>query len=301
MPALPASSSFTGSTVTEAQFKQAITDQREFLASLLGADGAIATALATMGALVSGVLTKTAAYTAVSADRGRLIDCSGTWTLSLTAAATLGSGFAFAVCNSGSGTITIDPYASETIDGTSTITLAPGISCLCVSTGTTWRIFGKTPIVAPTTLFEAAAATLTTAGTVNTPISASGTHSSTAWTRQALYTFNGKSGSVVNLYAKTQAARYYQYYSKGSANYYAWGYARVLVNGVEKVAVSTNSSAYYTNYLYSAPVAITLNTGDVIELQTLSQYQGYYNNGGGMEVRIAESAGIGSLLFLRTA
>lgn len=301
MPALPASSSFTGSTVTEAQFKQAITDQREFLASLLGADGAIATALATMGALVSGILTKTAAYTVVTADRGRLIDCSGTWTLSLSAAASLGSGFAFAVCNSGSGTITIDPNASETIDGSNTITLAPGISCLCVSTGTTWRIFGKTPIVEPTTLFEAAAATLTTAGTVNTPINVVGLQPSTAWVRQALYSFNGKSGSVVNLYAKTQAARYYQTYSKGATNYYAWGYARVLVNGVEKVAVSTNSSSYYTNYLYSSPVAVTLNAGDSIELQTHTQYAGYDDNYGGMEIRIAESAGIGSLLFLRTA
>jgi len=297
MPALPASSSFTGSTVTEAQFKQAITDQREFLASLLGADGAIATALATMGALVSGVLTKTAAYTVVAADRGRLIDCSGTWTLSLSAAATLGSGFAFAVCNSGSGTITIDPYASETIDGTSTITLAPGSSCLCVSTGTTWRIFGKTPIVAPTTLFEAAAATLTTAGTVNTPISITGNHPSTAWTLRGVHSFNGKSGSVVNLYAKTQVGRYY--YGKGTS--YCYGYARILVNGVEKVAVSTNSTTYLTNYLYSAPVTVTLNAGDVIELQTRSQYAPYYNNSGGMEIRIAESAGIGSLLFLRTA
>jgi hypothetical protein len=297
MPALPASSSFTGSTVTEAQFKQAITDQREFLASLLGADGAIATALATMGALVSGVLTKTAAYTVVTADRGRLIDCSGTWTLSLSAAASLGSGFAFAVCNSGSGTITIDPYASETIDGSSTITLAPGISCLCVSTGTTWRIFGKTPIVEPTTLFEAAAATLTTAGTVNTPISVTGSQPSTAWTQRALYSFNGKSGSAVNLYAKTQIGRY----NYGKGYYTCYGYARVLINGVEKVAVSTNSGSYLTNYLYSAPVAVTLNTGDVIELQTRSQYSPYYANSGGIEIRIAESAGIGSLLFLRTA
>jgi len=112
-----------------------------------------------------------------------------------------------------------------------------------------------------------------------------------------VHTFNGKSGSVVNLYAKTQVGRYF--YGKGTN--YCYGYARVLVNGVEKVAVSTNSTTYVSNYLYSAPVAVTLNTGDVIELQTRSQYAPYYNNSGGMEIRIAESAGIGSLLFLRTA
>lgn len=39
MPALPASSEFTASTVSEAQFKSAISNQREFLAALLGTDG----------------------------------------------------------------------------------------------------------------------------------------------------------------------------------------------------------------------------------------------------------------------
>lgn len=297
MPALPPISNFTGSTVTEGQFKTALSDLRGYLAGLLGTDGAMATALATMGALLSGVATKTAAYTVVSTDRGRLIDCSGTWTLSLSAAASLGPGFAFAVCNSGAGTITIDPYGTESIDGSSIIALAPGVSCLCVSTGSTWRVLGKMPIVQPTTLFEAGAATLTTAGTVNIPVSITGNHPSTSWTRRGLHTFHGKSGSVVNLYAKTQTGRYD--YSKGYNTCY--GYARVLVNGVEKVAVSTNSISYVSNYLYSSPVAVSLNAGDTIELQTRTQYVAYIGNSGGLEIRIAESAGIGALLFLRTA
>lgn len=55
MPTLPAASSFTGSTVTEAQFKTAITDQREFLAGLLGTAGTQAAALTTLGAAGLGV------------------------------------------------------------------------------------------------------------------------------------------------------------------------------------------------------------------------------------------------------
>ena len=50
MTALPASTAFTDSSVTEGGFKTAISDQRAFLAGLLGTDGTTATALATLGA-----------------------------------------------------------------------------------------------------------------------------------------------------------------------------------------------------------------------------------------------------------
>jgi hypothetical protein len=57
---------------------------------------------------------KTGAYTVALTDYGQVIDMtSGTWTLALTAAATLGDGFWFCTRNSGTGDITIDPNASE--------------------------------------------------------------------------------------------------------------------------------------------------------------------------------------------
>jgi len=144
MPALPASSEFTGSAITEAQFKTAISDQREYLASLLGTPGTQAAALTALGAALNAVDAKTAAYTAIAADRGKLIDATtGTWTLTLTAAATLGAGFVVGVRNSGTGVITIDPNASEQIDGATTIALAAGESCVCVCTGTAWKTVGR--------------------------------------------------------------------------------------------------------------------------------------------------------------
>lgn len=144
MPALPAASAFTGSAVTEAQFKSAITDQREFLASLLGTPGTQTSALVALGAILNGVIEKTEAYTVVAGDRGDLIDCtSGTFTLTLTAAATLGAGFAFAVRNSGTGVVTIDPNGTELIDGATTLALAGGESCFCVCTGTGWKTVGR--------------------------------------------------------------------------------------------------------------------------------------------------------------
>jgi len=143
MPALPPISNFTGSTVTEGQFKTALNDLRAYLAGLLGTDGNAATALATLGSLGSGYVSKTATYTVVSSDRGRMIDSSGTFTLNLTAAATLGAGFTIAVRNSGTGDVTLDPSGAELIDGVATVTLPPGEAYDLYCTGTAWRSSGR--------------------------------------------------------------------------------------------------------------------------------------------------------------
>lgn len=137
MPALPASSDFTGGAVTEGQFKTALTGLRDFLSGLIGADGVNATALATLGALGAGYAAKTAAYTVVVGDRGKVLNCSGTWTLSLPAAATAGAGFSFAV-RVETGTITIDPSGAELIDGSAAVAMVGGRSAWLISTGTEW-------------------------------------------------------------------------------------------------------------------------------------------------------------------
>ncbi len=138
MVALPAASDFTGATVTEGNFKTALTVLRDFLSGLLGTDGVPATALATLGALGAGYSAKSAAYTVVSSDRGKVIDAtSGTWTLSLPAVSGL-SGFSLVVWNSGSGTVTIDPNASEQINGATTLALTAGSAVLLACNGTSW-------------------------------------------------------------------------------------------------------------------------------------------------------------------
>lgn len=149
MPNLPASSSFTGSAITEAQFKSAVTDLREFLATLLGTAGTQAAALAAIGAILNDTVARTSATSVVTTDRGKLFDCDGTWSLSLPAAATAGDGFAIAVRNSGAGTITIDPDGFELIDGASTVPLAAGESGLCVCTGSAWKTVSR--VVTPDT------------------------------------------------------------------------------------------------------------------------------------------------------
>ncbi|MDT8856480.1 hypothetical protein RNZ50_15910 [Paracoccaceae bacterium Fryx2] len=97
-----------------------------------------ATALATLGAAFGAHVARTAATTVTLADRGRLIDASGTWTLALPTAATAGAGFSFALRNAGAGVITIDPAGAELIDGAATLALATGRSAVILCTGTAW-------------------------------------------------------------------------------------------------------------------------------------------------------------------
>lgn len=145
MPSLPISTAFTDSAVTEAGFKTAITNQREFLAGLLDTSGNQIDALRKLGVLGSDTSAKSGAYTVVAADRGVTFLCTGTFTLSLTAAATLGDGFTFAVINIGTGTITIDPNSTELIDGASTDSIAAGSWAIVTCTGSAFHTMGAVP------------------------------------------------------------------------------------------------------------------------------------------------------------
>lgn len=87
---------------------------------------------------------QTAAYTVVSGDLGKIVNCTAnTFTVSLTAAATLGAGFNCWVWNTGTGVITIDPNGVETIDGVATLTLRKGEGTQIVCNGTNWETGDK--------------------------------------------------------------------------------------------------------------------------------------------------------------
>lgn len=84
------------------------------------------------------VTTKTAAYTVTDSDD--VILCNGTFTVTLPAAATR-TGRVFYIKNIGSGTVTIDPNAAETIDGDATHAIAvQHESRTVISDGAGWRI-----------------------------------------------------------------------------------------------------------------------------------------------------------------
>ncbi len=92
-----------------------------------------------------GFVAKSANYTALAGDRGKVINFTTAGvTLSLTAAGTLGDGWWCIVVNSAStGLVTIDPNGSETIDGSTTIALLPGQSCIVLCNGSLFRTAGR--------------------------------------------------------------------------------------------------------------------------------------------------------------
>lgn len=144
MAALPPITDFTSGSVSEGAFKTALSGLRDFLSGLLGAGGTQGPALAALGAPFNTVSVKTGTYTVVAGDRGKHFDLSGTFTLGFTAAATLGDGFSVSLRNSGAGSVTVDPNASETLDGSTSVILAPGQSLVVLCDGSSFRSIGKT-------------------------------------------------------------------------------------------------------------------------------------------------------------
>lgn len=90
---------------------------------------------------------KTAAYTVVAGDNGTIINCtSGTFTVALTAAATLGSGFncwVWNTSNTATDVVTIDPNGTETLDGRTTLVLQRGEGMQIVCDGSNWQTGDK--------------------------------------------------------------------------------------------------------------------------------------------------------------
>lgn len=84
---------------------------------------------------------KTSGYTVAAADSRGVIDFTTAGaTATLTAAATLGSGFTVTIINSASsGDVTIDPNSTETIDGLTTRLLRPGDRATIVCDGSNWK------------------------------------------------------------------------------------------------------------------------------------------------------------------
>jgi hypothetical protein len=89
------------------------------------------------------VATKAANYTLVVGDRAQtIVWTGGSGTFAVTAAATLGDNWFAVVKNGGSGTLTIDPNASETVDGATTASLSVNDACFLVCSGTAFWTIG---------------------------------------------------------------------------------------------------------------------------------------------------------------
>ena len=117
----------------------------------IGSSGADAATLAGYGLLAIGqtlnqsqpVTTFSSNYTAVAADRSNTyVWTGGAGTITLTLASTLADNWFMFLRNSGTGALTVAGTGGNTINGSSTIALQPGDSCIIVCRGTTFYTVG---------------------------------------------------------------------------------------------------------------------------------------------------------------
>jgi hypothetical protein len=117
-----------------------------------GTSSADAAALAGAGLKASGSLidqrvlisTKASTYAVGVNDRATaLVSTGGAISFNLAPAATLGSDWFIFVKNRGSGTLTIDPNASETVDGVTSLSLAINESCIIACDGSNFISIGR--------------------------------------------------------------------------------------------------------------------------------------------------------------
>lgn len=90
------------------------------------------------------IKTITAAYRVTGSDYGQILSCAGTasFTLSLTAAPSMGVGFSCWIWNqagTSASSVTIDPNGSETIDGVATLILYRGEGTEIICDGVNWQ------------------------------------------------------------------------------------------------------------------------------------------------------------------
>lgn len=131
----------------------------------------------------------------------------GASTFALTAAATLGNDYFVLIRNDGTGTLTIDPASSETIDGLSTLQLQPSESLFLICTGTAWYSVGY----GRSTLYQFTQLTK--------DVSAGGTITlSAAEAANKLVTFIGNPSGAVTVIVPAVVAVYYTYSAISTAH-----------------------------------------------------------------------------------
>lgn len=143
---------YTGAEFRLIYVTKQYTDQLAFGGSLPSQSGNAGKVIGTDGtnaswvfAGINGRRSIVGADTIVAADTEKLLQCAGTFSLAITAAATLGDQFGTYVANTGSGLVTLDPNGSELIDGATTKVLPPGAWCLIFTDGAAFFTIGAAP------------------------------------------------------------------------------------------------------------------------------------------------------------
>ena len=248
----------------------------------IGSSGADAATLAGYGLLAIGqtlnqsqpVTTFSSSYTALTTDRSSTyVWTGGAGTITMTLASTLADNWFMFLRNSGTGALTVACSGGNTINGSSTIALQPGDSCIIVCSGTTFYTvgLGKSTQFAFTQLSKAVTTgsyTLTASEASNVIQKYTGSLSGNVTivipsTVQVYYILNETtgaytvtittgSGSSAILTAGTQATLVCDSVNLFNANTILAGSSTVSLNSGTVSAPSLNFSAETTTGIYRA-------------------------------------------------
>lgn len=268
-------------------------------------DDTIQTTAATGGGSTVTFNNITAAYTVVAGDLGKVINCtSGTFTVSLTAAATLGSGFNCWVWNTGTGTITIIPNGSETIDSISFITLRQGEGTQIVCNGINWEIGDKKTMRGYAENIASSATRPVASGLDSIAVGKSTTSTGTYSTSVGYQTTATQTGAVALGYNATAASSY----SVAVSGYAAATYS-VAIGGNSGGSFATTSSGggavalggSYASGADSFAAAVANNTSTYGATAANNISLGYLSKSTGIATTAigytANSSGYGSTAF----
>lgn len=228
--------------------------------------------------------------TQVAADERKLISCTNSITYTLLPAVTAADGFTVGVLNAGTGTITIDGNASETINGQTSILLSSQYDCVILRCdGTSWTIVhdarrsydfaineAKGADIASATTTDIGAATgnyvdvtgtttITGLGTVQ-----AGTRRIVQFDGALTLTHNGTSLILpTSANITTAAGDVATFVSLGSGNWVCTGYLRAsgvaLVGGITRETAQSTSSGTAKDFtgIPSNAIRITVIFDDV--------------------------------------
>lgn len=92
------------------------------------------------GLFADGAVAISSAYPTTATDHAKVLEVTGTTTITLIAAATGGAGYRVGVKNAGSGVVTVDGNGAETIDGVASVTVPVGDTSMFLvnAAGTGW-------------------------------------------------------------------------------------------------------------------------------------------------------------------
>ena len=235
-----------------------------------------------------------AADIVIASDKGKLLVCTGTFTLAFTPVATLGASFFTSFRNDGTGIITLQPNGTDQIDNGSSVKLYPGETCVAYSDGVNLKTQGLTKgriLVGQQTITAAASVTFDSVFTTDfasyeielrtMSISAASTSLQAAF-RRAGVTLAAAGYNYGSAYTNTSASAFDQGSGSATSGYIIGGLTNSSASSFESTLIGRNlavangfvkhfrTDSWQNNPSSARYVGVLSYAGDVLPIDGIS-------------------------------